>query len=169
MKFVVAAKDWGQTELLQNRSDSIKQFPMSDSEDDDEPRSVGNHSGLTSAKTPSTVVSCLETPSTVVSGLDVLSAFQSDEAPPERKRFIECMVKNIVAKQVFAKVKFVSASELDYSESETSLPQRIARMCNIPPLDVPKWWKSAKPFVRRSIALLRTQKNGQVKEAFMGK
>jgi hypothetical protein len=162
VKFVVAAKPWGQTVVfLENRlHSSIKQYTMSDSEDDEEPRSVGVQSGLSSAKTPPTVVS----------SLDVLSiAFQSDETSPERKQFIESMVKNIVAKQVFAKVKFVQASELDYSESETSLPQRIARICNIPPLDVPKWWKSAKPFVRRSIALLRTQKNGQVKEAFMGK
>jgi hypothetical protein len=92
----------------------------------------------------------------------------------KRKLFIhpkslEATIRNIISREIFARIKFVQTRELEWSSDATALCHRICEFCHINPSDREVWWHAASRYVKRSIAETRAQKTGQIRVAFLCK
>ena len=78
-------------------------------------------------------------------------------------------IRNIISREIFARIKFVQTRELEWSNDATALCHRICEFCHINPADREVWWQAASRYVKRSIAETRAQKAGQIRVAFLCK
>jgi hypothetical protein len=78
------------------------------------------------------------------------------------------LLKTIICKDVWPKVKFVTTQNMAYSTAMYSLPRYFAELCHVPPGEREQWWFDVKKLVRNTLSTQRTNKTAQMRLTFMG-
>jgi hypothetical protein len=78
------------------------------------------------------------------------------------------LLKTIICKDVWPKVKFVTTQNMAYSTAMYSLPRYFAELCHVPPAEREQWWFDVQKLVKNTLSTQRTNKTAQIRLMFMG-
>jgi hypothetical protein len=163
---------------LSNTTSNTKKQSMSDVSDEEVSaahgvlamrHSTGNTSATLATSKTSGKRPPLESVAVVLRGEDKENESETVEGTKYSSAALSAIVKNVITREVFSRIKFVQNFELDYSFDESCLAQRIGKICNIHVSDREEWWQAARSLVKKGIAITRAQKAGQLRVAFMSK